>query len=405
MLTKLIHRLLAHRHPWRGVDFSQMNQIYLMMLVRGMAIGMTGLFIPVFLLRIGYSLNAILFIILLYFVFRTIADIGGAFLVARFGPKHTMVMGQVLFMATSGLFLTLQTMHWPSFVLALFWGAAQSCSFIAFDVDFSKIKHDKHAGKELGYAESMGRVGSVLGPLVSGIVSLTLGPKYIFGVASILMFVGLVPILRTKEPTRTHQKLRYRDFSMTPLKPQLPSFVAIHLENTLSLLGWPLYLALFVLPGSAVYMKVGILSSISMFVAIVSAHSIGRAIDNGSGRKILRFSATMNAIIHLGRVLVRSYPISFMVGIANEVVTLGYRLPFFKAYYDQADDYPGHRIVFLSSVESFASLVKTMFYGLFWMLSFYLSARQVLTVMFITAALASLVIMSESFKTLGKRGI
>lgn len=399
MLKQIIHKYLRHRHFWREHTFDELSQVYIAMLVRGISLGMTGLFIPVFLLSIGYSLTKILVIICIYFVTRTFVDIVAAFLVARFGPKHVLILGQLLFVTTSGLFLSLEVMHWPMVLLGAVWGASQSCAFVAFDVDFSKIKHSKHGGKELGYVEIMGRVGSVLGPLLGGVVSLVFGPQYIFAVSTVLMIGGLMPLLKTKEPVRTNQTLKYRDFPFEKILPQLPSFVAIHLENSLSIIGWPVYLALFVLPGATVFLKIGILASVSVAFAIISAHSIGRAVDGGNGRRVLRVSAIINSVLHICRIFVVTYPVSFAVGITNEVVTLGYRLPFFKAYYDQADDFPGHRIVFISIIESFSSSIKALVYGVLAVLSTQASPRATLTVVFSIAAVSSMIILSEKFKS------
>ena len=180
MIKNLLHKILLRRHFWRTENFNELNELYVAMLVRGMSLGMMGIFVPIFLLRLGYSLTAILTIICIYFFTRTFVDIGAAFLVARFGPKHIMVLGQVLFAISSLLFLTLKNMHWPFILLGAVWGASQSCSFIAFDVDFSKIKHRMHSGKELGYIEIMGKLGAIAGPVLGGIISIIMGPQYIF---------------------------------------------------------------------------------------------------------------------------------------------------------------------------------------------------------------------------------
>jgi MFS family permease len=126
MIKNLLHKILLRRHFWRTENFNELNELYVAMLVRGMSLGMMGIFVPIFLLRLGYSLTAILTIICIYFFTRTFVDIGAAFLVARFGPKHIMVLGQVLFAISSLLFLTLKNMHWPFILLGAVWGASQS---------------------------------------------------------------------------------------------------------------------------------------------------------------------------------------------------------------------------------------------------------------------------------------
>jgi MFS family permease len=403
MIKNILHKILVRRHFWRTENFNELNELYVAMLVRGMSLSMMGLFVPIFLLSIGYSLTAILTILCIYFVTRVFSDIGAAFLVARFGPKHIMVVGQVLFSISSLLFLTLENMHWPIVLLGAVWGASQSCFFLSFDVDFSKIKHQLHAGKELGYVEIMGKVGAIIGPVLGGIISLILGPQYIFAISTILMIIGLLPLFKTSEPVKTRQRLDYRGFAKVDISKNLTAIAATHLENTLSIVMWPLFLALFVLPGDSVFIKVGVLSSVSVFMAVLAARYVGRLVDERQGRRVLHMSAMVNAMMHLVKPFVSSYGVAFGVGATNEVVTIGYRLPFFKGYYDQTDEFPGYRIVYISIIESFSSFIKATVYGMLIMISSVVSSRITLTIAFMIAAIASLLIMTEKFKTLNPK--
>jgi MFS family permease len=166
MLKRIIYRLLRHRHFWRDASFDELSEIYTAMLFRSLALGMVGIFIPVFLFTTGYTLSAIFTFFIYFFATRTVMDIGAGYLVARVGPKHTILVSYVLQIMAALLFLTLPTHHWPLFLPALIWGASNSLFFIAFHVDFSKIKHSVHGGKELGYVTIMERIGQTIGPLV-----------------------------------------------------------------------------------------------------------------------------------------------------------------------------------------------------------------------------------------------
>lgn len=405
MIKAILKKILDKRHFWRTDNFNELNEIYVAMLVRGMSLSMMGLFVPIFLLSIGFSLTLILTIMCIYFVTRVFTDIGAAYLVARFGPKHVMVLGQVLFSISSLLFLTLERMHWPVILLGSVWGASQSCFFLSFDVDFSKIKHQIHAGKELGYVEIMGKLGAIIGPVLGGLVSLLLGPQYIFAVATILLVIGLMPLFKTAEPTKTRQKLDYRGFRKKDISKSLPAITATHLENTMSIVMWPLFLALFVLPGNTVFLKVGVLSSVAVLVSIVMAKTVGKLVDEYQGRRVLRLSAGVNTVLHLLKPLITVYPMAVVIGIADQVVTVGYRLPFFKGYYDQTDEFPGHRIVYISIMECFSSYVKAVIYGILIMISTVASARVTVTIGFMIAAVASMIIMTEKFKTLNPKDI
>lgn len=400
MLKQILHKALRARHYWRQASFSELNEIYIAMLVRGISLSMMGLFVPIFMYKLGYSVTLILLLMTIYFVARTFCDVASAYLVAYLGPKHVMFIGQVIFAISSALFLTLPTFHWPLWLLGSVWGASQSCFFMAFDVDFSKIKHTKHGGEELGYAEIMGKVGAFLGPIIGGVIALLFGARYIFAISTVLLLLGLMPLFKTREPVKTRQQLNFNSFPLVKNLKFLPSIVALHVENTISVMLWPLFLAIFAVSDQDVYLKVGIISATSMIFAVISSRTVGELIDSGRGRATLRVSAIGNALLHLVRPLVRTFYMAVPLDISNQVVTAGYRLPFLKAHYDHADDLPGYRIVYVCVSECISSFIKAVVYLSLVVISMTHSDHTTFSLAFAIAAVASVIIATEIFPSL-----
>ncbi len=310
-----------------------------------------------------------------------------------------------MLIASTGLFLTLPSRDWAVWLLGGVWGASASFFFIPFHVDFSKVKHSRHGGKELGFMNIMERIGSAIGPIVGGLVATFFGAQYIFLVAAGLLFVGMVPLLRTAEPVKTNQHIKFQNLNVRDKGRDFLSVMAFGIENTLSLYVWPLFLGVFVLAGSAVYAKLGAISSISFIVSIISARGIGRLIDQRRGRELLRSSAVANAMLHLMRPFVGSLPFALGVNLANEAVTPGYRMPYVKGWYDAADDLPGQRIVYLTSMEIMGCIAKATIWWMLTILTLLLADRTVMNIGFVIAAIASVIIMTERFKALNQRHI
>jgi hypothetical protein len=80
--------------------------------------------------------------------------------------KTFLAVSYVLQIIALGMFMGLGSGAFPLWLVALFWGAAGSLFFTAFHVDFSKVKHAEHGGKEVGFMMIMQRVGGLLGPLL-----------------------------------------------------------------------------------------------------------------------------------------------------------------------------------------------------------------------------------------------
>jgi len=406
MLKKTVYRLLAHRHPWRTINFDELSELYISVMFRSFSLNLTGLFVPIYLLHLHYGVVAIFTMFGCYFTFRTlVSDLLAGFTVARIGPKHALLVGNMLLIASTALFLSLPSITWPLWLVACIWGASTSYYFIPLNVDFSKVKHSEHGGKELGYVNIMDKLGAALGPLVGGVLGTVFGAQYIFLVAAILLIAGTLPLFRTIEPVRLHQRLDFSSLQADGLKRDFVSYAGLGVENTLSMFLWPLFLGAFVLLGDSAYAKLGILVAVSVSVAVVSARTIGKLIDERQGRYLLRTGAAINALLHLVRPFITTYTGALGVNLANEAVTISYRMPYLKGLFDAADDLPGYRIVYITSMELVASCAKATVWWLLALFAVLLPAHTVMAVGFGIAAIASCGIMLERYKALNPKHI
>lgn len=397
MLKKIANRVLAHRHFWREASFDELSELYISMMMRSFALGIIGIFIPVFLLKSGFDISQIAAFFIMFFGSRIVADVLGGFMVAKLGPKHTMLVSYAVQIISATLFLTLHMYHWPLVWLAITWGAANSLFFIAFHVDFSKVKHTVHGGKELGYVNAMDRIGSAIGPIAGGLIAVIFGPQYMFLLAVVFLLLGLIPLFRTAEPVRVNQHLSFKALPKARIRRDLFSYMALTVEQNLSIILWPLFLALFVI-GDDVYLKLGGLVSLGFLVSILSAYFIGKLVDDKKGKLLLRVGSTLNALLHFFRPLVTTIPAAAIVSVINEIVTVSYRIPYHKGMYDAADHLPGHRIVYIMIMEATGSVAKLFIWVMLYILTLSLGSKEVFVVGFVFAGLASLLIMTEKFK-------
>lgn len=401
MLKNLFNNWLLKHHYWRRGSLDELSELYISLLFRGLAVSLTGLIVPLYMLRLGYSFTAVLMVFAWMFTARMLADILSANTVAKFGPKHGLLIGYGLQLITSGMFLTLSFSHWPLWLLGGVWGAALSFYIIPFEVDFSKVKHSEHAGKEYGFVMIMEKIGGLVGPLIGGVIATVFGAQYTFLLAFLVLAAGVIPLFSSDEPVRTNQRLDYQGLKLPNFKSEVWPFMATGVENVLSILLWPLYLGVFVLGRSDLaYTNLGLLAAISVLISIFAARQAGKVIDNHHGRQLLRFSAVTNALVHLFRPLVANYPTALATNIANDSVTVGYRMPFYKGFFDAADAHPGFRIVYISSLEWMSSVAKAAVWWLLILLASFNSPYRVASIGFGIAATASLIITYEKFKSL-----
>lgn len=399
MLRTIVFRLLRHRHFWRDVSFNELSELYISMMFRNLALSLVGIFVPIYLYHLGFSLAAIMAYFGYFFLARVFSDLAAGYMVARIGPKHTMALSYITQIMALAMITTLPYIAWPLWLMGGMWGMSNSLFFIAYHIDFSKVKHREHGGKELGFMTIMERGGATIGPVIGGVIASFAGPQYTFLAATVFFAIGAIPLFMTGEPIRTKQHLDFKGLPFKAMRRDIASYAAIGLENPISVGMWPLFVALFVVSG-AVYAKVGLLASLSVITAILAAKAIGRLIDDKKGRLLLRYSTIGNAVLHLIRPWIGTFGGALALNLANEVATAGYRMPYYKALYDAADDMPGHRIVYLVIIEMSGSLAKAVFFWLMALTALYVSGYMLFSFMFILAAVFSCLILTERFDAL-----
>lgn len=95
MIKKIIKKLLERRHFWRDASFDELSELYVSMTVRSVAISSVGIFVPIYMFRLGYTLQDLFMLYGWYATTMAVVSIGSAWLVARIGPKHSMLMSFV----------------------------------------------------------------------------------------------------------------------------------------------------------------------------------------------------------------------------------------------------------------------------------------------------------------------
>ena len=106
MLKKILSHILEPRHFWRDVGFSELNELYASNLLRRLSISILLIFVPIYLYKHGYQVAVIFSLFGMLFVAKVLCDFLAGYTVARYGPKHTMIVAAVFQVVSSGLFMT-----------------------------------------------------------------------------------------------------------------------------------------------------------------------------------------------------------------------------------------------------------------------------------------------------------
>ena len=371
-----------------------------------MAVSMVSVFVAIYLYQFGYHLAFIMFYFAAYFALRAILVFPASLVIARIGPKHATLISNFIYVPA--LLVLSQLDSYGLYALGLF-GVIQAASTSLYDVshlvNFSKVKHLDHVGKELGFMYMLERIGAALSPAVGGLVAFAFGPQATMILAAVVFACAAVPLFFTPEPVQTRQKITFRHFNWRGTWRGLVANVAVGVDFISSGSVWSLYvaIAIFGTTSNTVYAQLGALVSVTVLAALVFSRLYGLLIDRRRGGELLKIGVVGDILAHLMRPFVNTPAGVLTINIANEAATTAYSMPFTKGMFDQADNLPGYRIVYMSLAGMAAPLGAMLMSLVVGILALFMSEVHSMQICFILAALTVGLITIHRFPALASR--
>lgn len=367
MLRRIIHRLLYRRHPWRTVSFDEIAQLYVSRLMTVFAINIINLFAAIYLFNLGYDLVFIAFFYAaLYFMKVVISPLAGRY-VAYYGPKRAIFAANLIRIPSLLFFLGVEQYGiW----MVIAFGVVQQISSCLYDlaylVNFSRVKHPDHAGKEIGTMQILEKAARIVSPLVGGVLATVFSPQVTIAVAVTIFTIAAWPLFLTAEQSPTKYKLEMHRIKLRKIWRTFIGEGVVGYDFVTSGVVWSLFLVavVFTTVDDNIYAIVGLLASVGVLVSAIGAYSFGHMIDRKRGAELLTNTVILKSIIHMVR------PISVMPvgavanGLASEVATTGFGMAFLRAMFDRADDAPsrvGYMTYMEIAVNLGASIACTVF--------------------------------------------
>ena len=356
MFRKLLSFVLRRRHYWRSVSFDEIAELYTSRLITMFAINIVNLFAAVYLYKLGYDLSFIALFYGVFYVLRIPFAVVAAKFIAYFGPKHGILLANLLRIPSLGAFALVpiagDNALWAIAAFGLFQQLSAAAYDIAYTTDFSKVKHAERAGREIGTMLVIEKIARVASPIVGGIIASMWAPQATIILAAVLFAFSALPLFASVEPTATRVKLRITGFPWRLALPSVISQSVVGVDYVVSGMVWTLFMTVFIFAGlhENIYMALGGLASLGVAVSMVAAWAFGRLVDRHKGDVLLMLGIVGNTITHLSRPFIGTTTGVMGVSVANETATSAYSLAFTRVLFDVADS-SGFRITYLMFAE------------------------------------------------------
>jgi MFS family permease len=317
--------------------------------------GAGAIFIPIYLYKLGYSIEAILVLFIVQYMCEVPVRLASPKLIQKFGSNHAIAFGCVMNIIYYLLLATLKTEHWPLLLLSIS-GSFLSIYWMGFHPVFARELLHRKSGRIVGILNAMVLVISALAPAIGGLVATLAGAKILYFMVVAIYAVAGIIIVIGKEPYRSHT------FSLSSIK-----FKTIRrdlfanscygvINNGIEGLVWPMFLYLLI-PS---FVAIGVLTSLVTIVSSAISLYVGSGEEKHGVAGYMRTGIGFYATSNVGRLIAWSlfsvFGANFTSGIGRAFMQTSYS----TRYYENASSYPS--LEYVSVMESAISLGMAFFY-------------------------------------------
>lgn len=318
--------------------------LYSNRLIKGLASGLLGLFLPVFLYQIYDSINfVLLYYGLIYFLYLLFAA-PGAMIATRLSFRRSMMLSIVFGIVTYvGLIYIESNVFLITSLLIITGTIERALYWVPFHSGVGKFVDQKIRGRTLSLFSSVGSLMTIVLPVAAGFIIAAYGFDVLFVIAILLYISSLIPML-TMQPINEFYTFGYiqtwkvlfhkRDRKI------LITYVAEGAVDFINFLIWPIFIWQL-LDGN--YQVVGIVASLVVLVTILLKLIMGNFTDKLDKKKLLRYGTILYSIGWLLKIFVHTASQIFVVSTYHSLSGVAMRTPFDTIRYEKSAD-AGHYI-------------------------------------------------------------
>ena len=311
----------------------ELKEIYTSVAFRAFAFGLVGIFIPVYLYKLGYSLNSIFLFYISYYISYIIFSLISSWLVKHMGVKHMMFLSIPPVLVFFVLLTMLGDWHTPVSLLGFVLGISSSTYWIGYHLEFTKFSDAKNRGQQIGLRNIFASLFTIFAPAIGGVVIAFGGFIALFIAVLIIFVASIIPLFMSKDIfpkkvikfSRIFKKRNFR-------KDILPNAVGSILSVAYSDI-WPL---IIFLSFASEYETLGMLFSVAMLLGLIFTYVAGKLDDKKSVVTIFRLGGMVNAFVWIGRIFISGITSLFFIESLAGVTKPFWVVPLEHYFYERA---------------------------------------------------------------------
>jgi hypothetical protein len=358
----------------------EMGRIYWCHSFGALGVSLVAIFIPIFLLKQGYSFSDVLLFLVLQQFYALLLQYPTSFMMQYVRPHLMMVLGSFFYVVLFLLLITLHEHDWPIPVLALIWSFNRTWYWTGFHYCFSLSRAHRKSGRQIAGINSIVILITTSTPAIGGIIATYIGINYVYWAAIFLLILACIPMLNlSHSPPSPRLGISKHEFLAMRRDMFANFFNGMVLMTEQSL--WPIFIYLIVTS----YAGIGLLSSVIAVASVMAAIHVGREEKTRGEHHYIKQGVTTYSLTSLARGLAQNTTQIFGLNLVSGLGRSLYVTPFLNRYYSNSDG--GHRLAYITLMEgSFSAGAAVFLLGVL-LLTLFIPIKTVLIAGFTIASL------------------
>lgn len=334
---------MHHEHGHHIISFlhnRELNELYISVAIRHFGMSMIGVFVPMYLLQQGFTLQQVFLFVITYAIVHVLLVIPTSHLSSRIGLKHAIFLSTPFLVIFYLLLYSMPQFGWSLYLVAAVYGITKTLFWTSYHLDFSRFSTKKQRGTQIGIVKIIDAVVRTAGPIIGGVMITFIGFKALFATVSVVILASAIPLFFSKD---IHEKMpvSYAKIFKGRSWRDVATLFGFGSQVGLMVLIWPLFI--FSILGEE-YTKIGLVTSLSLLTSIIAMIFVSK-FSNQHAKILLRFGSIFQTGMWWVRGLVKTVTQLFVTdgvfGIARPLVYI----PFTVRCYDRANQ--GDRVSYI----------------------------------------------------------
>lgn len=177
----------------------ELKEIYTNQIIETFGLFLISIFIPAYLLEIGYSLAEASSFALVQFLVSAFLCTLSARIDARIGVKHTILLRAPILISYLAMVMNIESLpglYWPAVLLG---GLSASLYWVSFNIEYVNASDRLRKGEETGLLYGLPYMAAVMGPLAGAAVLTLMGFHWLFAISVGIIFLSVVPLFLSSD--------------------------------------------------------------------------------------------------------------------------------------------------------------------------------------------------------------